>query len=108
MHLPVVLLIFFLSGMAGLLFQVVWVREFGLIFGNTIHSAALVTGVFLGGLGLGGYLAGIVADRAYQRDRLAALRLYALSEAAIGALGLGAAWALPRLEALSAAVSSYR
>ncbi len=108
MQFSVVLLIFFLSGMAGLLFEVVWVREFGLIFGNTIHSATLVTGVFLGGLGLGGYLAGIVADRAYRRDRLAALRLYALSEAAIGALGLGVAWALPRLEVLSAAVSSYR
>ena len=108
MSLPVVLLIFFLSGMAGLLFEVVWVREFGLIFGNTIHSAALVTGVFLGGLGLGGYLAGIVADRAYQRDRLAPLRLYAFSEAAIAALGLGVACVLPRLESLSAAVSSYR
>jgi spermidine synthase len=108
MQAPAVLLIFFLSGMAGLIFQVVWVREFGLIFGNTIHSAALVTGVFLGGLGLGGTLAGIVADRAYRRDRLVALRLYALSEAIIGMLGLGVAWALPRLEALSAAVSSYR
>jgi len=94
--------------MAGLLFEVVWVREFGLIFGNTIHSAALVTSVFLGGLGLGAYLAGIAADRVYRQDRLAALRLYALSEAAIGALGLGAAWVLPRLEALSAAVSTYR
>jgi len=107
MHLPVILLIFFLSGMAGLLFEVVWVRGFGLIFGNTIHSAALVTSVFLGGLGLGGYLAGIVADRAHRRDRLAALRLYSLSEVGIAALGLVVAWVLPRLEPLSAGFSSY-
>ncbi len=64
MELPALLLIFFLSGMAGLLYQVVWVREFGLIFGNTLHSAALVTGVCMVGLGAGGLLAGIVADRA--------------------------------------------
>ncbi len=107
MELPALLLIFFLSGMAGLLYQVVWVREFGLIFGNTLHSAALVTGVFMVGLGAGGLLAGIVADRAYRRDRLAPLRLYVFSEAGIGLLGATIAAILPRLEALSAGFSSY-
>ncbi|HYS78870.1 MAG TPA: hypothetical protein VEO94_08520, partial [Candidatus Dormibacteraeota bacterium] len=107
MELPALLLIFFLSGMAGLLYQIVWVREFGLIFGNTLHSAALVTGVFMVGLGAGGLLAGIVADRAYRRDRLAPLRLYVFSEAGIGLFGATIAAILPRLEALSAGFSSY-
>src|SRR3989454_1176972 len=107
MELPALLLIFFVSGMAGLLYQVVWVREFGLIFGNTLHSAALVSGVFMVGLGAGGLLAGFVADRAYRRDRLAPLRLYVLSEAWIGLLGASIAAVLPRLEALSAQFSSY-
>ena len=107
MELPALLLIFFVSGMAGLLYQVVWVREFGLIFGNTLHSAALVSGVFMVGLGAGGLLAGFVADRVYRRDRLAPLRLYVLSEAGIGLLGASIAAVLPRLEALSAQVSSY-
>lgn len=108
MHLSVILPIFFLSGMAGLLLEVVWVREFGLIFGNTLHSAALVTGTFLAGLGLGGYLGGVVADRVHARDRLAVLRLYAACEAGIAAMALWIAWVLPRLEDLSSGFSSYR
>lgn len=108
MHLPIILPIFFLSGMAGLLLEVVWVREFGLIFGNTIHSAALVTGVFLGGLGLGGCLGGVVADRVHGRDPLAVLRLYAVCESGIAALALWIAWVLPRLQDVSSAFSSYR
>ncbi len=107
MQFPVLLLVFFLSGMAGLLYQVVWVREFGLIFGNTIYSAALVTGLFMVGLGAGGLLAGLFADRVYRRDRLAPLRLYVGSEAGIGLLGAAIAAILPFLEALSARFSSY-
>ncbi|MBW2458429.1 MAG: hypothetical protein JRI68_28275, partial [Deltaproteobacteria bacterium] len=52
------ILLFFLSGVAGLIYQVIWVRRFGAIFGNTLHSAALVTGVFMCGLGVGSYLVG--------------------------------------------------
>ena len=32
-------LLFFCSGVSGLIYQVVWVRSFGNVFGNTIHSA---------------------------------------------------------------------
>ncbi len=32
---------FFFSGISGLVYQVVWVREFGNVFGNTVRSAAL-------------------------------------------------------------------
>ena len=51
-------LLFFLSGASGLIYQVVWVREFGNVFGNTIHSAALVIAVFMAGPGIGSYLGG--------------------------------------------------
>src|SRR5207249_10106955 len=33
-------LLFFLSGASGLIYQVVWVREFGNVFGNTLYSAS--------------------------------------------------------------------
>jgi spermidine synthase len=104
---PLVYLLFLLSGIAGLVYQVIWVRVFGNVFGNTVHSAAVVTAVFMAGLGLGSWLAGRLADRAWQRAHATPLLLYALSELAIGALGLGLAWLLPELGALSAAVSSY-
>ena len=34
-------LLFFLSGLSGLIYQVVWVRMFGNVFGNTIYSASI-------------------------------------------------------------------
>ena len=46
---------FFLSGVSGLIYQVTWVRQFGNVFGNTVHSASLVVAVFMLGLGAGSY-----------------------------------------------------
>ena len=46
-------LLFFCSGLSGLIYQVVWVRVFGNVFGNTVYSAALVVAVFMLGLGAG-------------------------------------------------------
>ncbi len=104
---PGVLVLFFLSGCSGLIYQVVWVREFGHVFGNTIHSAALVTAVFMGGLGLGGYLAGRWADRRFAGPALGPLRAYAWFEVGVGVLGLGIALILPRLAGLAAWGSAY-
>ncbi|HWN82810.1 MAG TPA: hypothetical protein VNM87_11980, partial [Candidatus Udaeobacter sp.] len=55
--------LFFLSGFAGLALEVVWVRQLGWITGTTATAVALVLAVFLGGLGLGGFLLGRLADR---------------------------------------------
>jgi MFS family permease len=52
-------LLFFFSGVSGLIYEVIWVRMFGNLFGNTIYSAAIVTSVFMLGLGVGSYFAGI-------------------------------------------------
>ncbi len=100
-------LAFFCSGASGLIYQVVWVRVFGNVFGNTVHSASLVVAVFMLGLGLGGYFAGAWADRRYRADPDSLLRAYAYAEGLIAALGLGVSLVLPHLGALSAAVSSY-
>ena len=56
-------LLFFASGMSGLIYEVVWVRQFGLLFGSTVYSAALVTSIYMLGLGVGSYLAGRWVDR---------------------------------------------
>ena len=103
----VLFLLFFCSGAAGLIYQIVWVREFGNAFGNTIHSASLVIAVFMCGLGAGGYLAGRWADRRYRDAPEMLLRAYAYVEAAIAALGLVIALVLPRLGAVSATMSAY-
>jgi len=44
--------IFFLSGATGLVYEVIWVRLTGLVFGNTSHAISTVLGAFMAGLAL--------------------------------------------------------
>jgi spermidine synthase len=50
---PGLLVCFFLSGAAGLIYQVVWSKALGLVFGHTAYAVATVLAVFLGGLAAG-------------------------------------------------------
>lgn len=95
-------LLFFASGLAGLVYQVVWVREFGNLFGNTVHSAAVVTTLFMLGLGLGGLVAGIIADRLYRRRPGSLLSAYGAVEIGIALCGQAIAAVLPTLGPLTA------
>ena len=47
------LLCFFFSGAAGLIYQVAWSKSLGLIFGHTAYAVATVLAVFMGGLAAG-------------------------------------------------------
>jgi spermidine synthase len=51
------------SGLAALLYQTTWLREFRLIFGNSTAASAAVLGIFMGGLGLGSALLGKRAEK---------------------------------------------
>ncbi len=102
-----VYLLFFCSGVSGLIYQVVWVRGFGNVFGNTIYSASLVIAVFMLGLGAGSYLAGRWADRRYAVDANSPLRVFGAFEIAIAVLALGVSALLPHLTSVSASLSSY-
>ena len=84
-----IFLLFFFSGISGLIYEVVWVRMFGNLFGNTIYSAAIVTSVFMLGLGLGSYLAGIWSDGRYKKGTAGGFfRTYGYAELGIAILGL--------------------
>jgi spermidine synthase len=78
-----VLFCFFASGLSGLVYQVVWVRELVLVFGATTFAVSTVLTAFMGGLALGSYYFG---RRVKQITR--PLRLYGLLEIGIGAYGL--------------------
>jgi spermidine synthase len=54
---------FFLSGMSGLVFQIVWVRMLTRYLGSTTSATATVLCVFMGGLALGAFAGGKLADR---------------------------------------------
>jgi spermidine synthase/Flp pilus assembly protein TadD len=99
--------LFFCSGLSGLIYQVTWVRVFGNVFGNTVYSASLVVAVFMLGLGVGSYVAGVWADRRYVTQPESLLRAYGFAEVAIALLGAGVAALLPHLGQISAVVSSY-
>src|SRR5512141_1004010 len=99
--------LFFCSGVSGLIYQVVWVRVFGNVFGNTIYSASLVVAVFMLGLGAGSYVVGAWADRRYAAQPESLLRAYGYVELLIGALGLGISALLPHLAEVSVLVSAY-
>ena len=100
-------LLFFCSGVSGLIYQVVWVRSFGNVFGNTIYSVSLVVAVFMAGLGAGSYLVGAWSDRRYATRPESLLRTYAYVELLIALMGLGISAFLPHLGQVSALVSSY-
>ncbi|MER3406740.1 MAG: hypothetical protein C4289_17545, partial [Chloroflexota bacterium] len=46
-------LLFFCSGISGLIYQVVWVRMLSLAFGVTVHAISTVLAAFMAGLALG-------------------------------------------------------
>lgn len=70
---------FFISGLAALVYEVVWLRMLGLVFGNTTHAVAAVLTVYMAGLGLGSWALGRRADR-WSRLLLA----YGLLEIGVG------------------------
>src|ERR1044072_126910 len=78
-----ILLCFFASGMSGLVYQVVWVRELVLVFVATTFAVSTVLTAFMGGLALGSFYFGRRSEKI-----LRPLRLYGLLEIGIGVYGL--------------------
>lgn len=57
------LLLFFGSGFSALVYQVLWQRQLGLVFGVTTYATSTVLAAFMAGLALGSLLAGRWAGR---------------------------------------------
>ena len=66
----VVLDIFLLSGAAGLIYEVVWARELVLVFGNTTQAVSAILTGFFGGMAIGSFVGGRLADRVRRPLRL--------------------------------------
>ena len=69
----------FFSGVSAIVYQVLWTRLLSLTFGVTVYAASTVLAAFMGGLALGSYLAGRIADTAHRP-----LRLFGIVEILIG------------------------
>jgi len=92
MRRSLILLIFFLSGVSALIYQVAWVRQATLVFGVSVYAYSVVLAAFMGGVALGSYVMGPRADWVK-----APLRVYALLQGGIAVLGAIAFWALTGL-----------
>src|SRR5438105_15683355 len=75
--------VFAVSGATALIYQVIWSRWLGLVFGNTTTSTSIVLGSFMLGLAIGSWAAGRLLHRIGN-----ALRAYALLEAGVGVFAL--------------------
>jgi spermidine synthase len=71
--------LFFLSGLTGLIYQTLWARQLHLVFGTSMFAIATVLSAFMGGLAIGGFAMGRIADRVNRP-----LRVYGLLEIGIG------------------------
>ncbi len=80
----VFLLLFFLSGASGLIYEVAWTRQFTPIIGNTVFSVSAILTVFMAGLALGSRIFGRLIDL----RPLQLIKTYALLEAGIGIYNL--------------------
>src|SRR4051794_14385489 len=71
--------LFFTSGISGLMYEVVWVRMLTRVLGSTVYATSTVLAAFMAGLALGSWLCGRWIDGAARP-----LRWYALLELGIG------------------------
>ena len=78
-------LIFGISGVSALLYQVAWQRILVLHSGVGMYSIAMIVAAFLGGLGIGSYWGGVLSKKFSQ---FSALRTFALLELGVGLFAL--------------------
>jgi spermidine synthase len=80
---PTLVVLLFLSGTSALIYQVLWLRLLGLVFGVTIWAASTVLASFMAGLAIGSLVAGRLVDRSRRP-----LLWFGLGELLIGLSGL--------------------
>jgi spermidine synthase len=89
----------FFSGVSALIYQIVWVKLFGLVFGVSVYAVSTVLTTFMAGLAFGSLIFGKIVDRYRKPLKLLfwlelGLAVYAT---AFPVLFRGLLWAYPRL-----------
>lgn len=84
-----------LSGASALIYQVLWLRLLGLVFGVTVYAASTVWASFMAGLAIGSLVAGRLADRVRYP-----LLWFAGAELGIALSAASTAWTIGALQRL--------
>lgn len=89
LHLAAPAALLFASGLAALVYQVLWIKQLSLVVGVEVHAISTAVSAFFGGLALGSHVLGRQADRLTRP-----LHLYAMLEAGVAILGIATTLAL--------------
>jgi spermidine synthase len=87
-----IVLLFFLSGFSGLIYQVMWTRQFKLLLGSSIVSVSIIVATFMAGLLIGSWWIGKQLEK---KKFINELRYYGVLEIVIGVFGLLLLFFLP-------------
>jgi len=99
MKKTIVLLCIALSGAAGLIYEIVWLKKAALVYGAATPALSTVLAVFFGGLALGSWLFGRWTPRLARP-----MQVYAYLELALAAVALLATFAFGPLDSLYGAI----
>ncbi len=83
-----VFILFFLSGAAGLVYEVTWARSLGLVFGASHLAVTTVLAVYMGGQALGSAIFGRMGDRSERPLRMYGWLELGIAVSALGFVGL--------------------
>jgi spermidine synthase len=90
--LPLLLIMFFGSGCAALIYEIVWFQLLELVIGSSTVSLGILLGTFMGGMCVGSLLFAWSVSRGRHP-----LRVYAAMELSIGVIGLAILFGMPVL-----------
>src|SRR5260370_37403734 len=85
---------FVVSGFCGLVYEVIWLRLAMASFGVTTALASIVISMFMAGLGLGSWGAGVFTRRILGADGPRALRVYSVAALLVGGSAVLCPWQL--------------
>ena len=99
---PVLLVLFAASGVAALIYEIVWLQLLQLVIGSSAVSLAVLLGTWMGGMFLGSVLFARIVPR-----HTNALKVYAALEAGTAAFGILVLFGLPLVERMYTAGVSH-
>ena len=92
-YLPLILILFFGSGCAALIYEIVWFQLLELVIGSSAVSLGVLLGTYMGGMCLGSLaFPRIVSGKRHP------LRTYALIELGIGLVGIAVLFGVPHID----------
>jgi len=83
MNKKLLLIIFGLTGMTALIYEIIWIRPLSLVFGTTIYAVSTIVASFILGLAIGSWVAGKYTDRLQNP-----LRYFAFTQLGVGFYGI--------------------